>query len=376
MNDAELLRVRRLLDGTNPVPERVVEGSDERAAGRQALARIIADVPDPGSARIPGDVRAAARGGAGRYRTQRRVGLGAMAACILVAIGIVVNPAAPAAVATMPPPLRYDLVADGDIATAVGAAGAPVLTGLATVAAGRAEPPRAGELQYVRSERWTFVSVQGGDESGAAVVPSAVLTWVSPDGTLRRSTQSGEPLLLNGTFTVPRDGQAADGSTSDGIEQYGPGSSRAPGVEALASIGPDALRATLLERAGCVAPDQPAAPCLLDGVARIHDDAVVAGQVDAALWSLLAADPTIITLGHVTDRAGRDDVAVTTAVDVKAPVRTILLIDPVTAALVGVEQVLLSEDAGYGVAAPAVVGFVAFLEEAWVVDPVGLSRGT
>ncbi|HEX7804977.1 MAG TPA: hypothetical protein VF413_02325 [Cellulomonas sp.] len=376
MNDAELLRVRRLLDGTNPVPERVVEGSDARAAGRQALARIIATAPDPSSARIPGDVRAAARGGAGRYRVQRRIALGAMAACILVAIGIVVNPGAPAAVATMPPPLRYDLVADGDIATAVGAAAAPVLTGFSTVAAGRAEAPRTGELQYVRSERWTFVSVQGGDQSGAAVVPSAVLTWVSPDGSLRRLTQSGKPLLLNGTFTLPAEGQSADGAASDGIEQYGPGSSRAPDVAALASMEPDALRATLLERAGCVTPGQPIAPCLLDGVARIHDDAVVTGQVDAALWSLLAADPTIITLGHVADRAGRDDVAVTTAVDVKTPVRTILLIDPVTASLVGVEQVLLSEDAGYGVAAPAVIGFVAFLEEAWVVDPVGLSRGT
>ena len=103
---------------------------------------------------------------------------------------------------------------------------------------------------------------------------------------------------------------------------------------------------------------------------------MVDGQVDAVVWSLLAADPTIVTLGRVTDRAGRNDVAVTTAVDVKARVRTILLIDPVTGALAGVEQVLLSQDAGYGVAAPAVIGFVAFLEEAWVVDPVGLSRDT
>jgi hypothetical protein len=376
MNDAELLRVRRLLDGTNPVPERVVEGSHERAAGRRALARIVATAPDPASARIPGDVRAAARGGAARYRTQRRLALGAMAACVLVAIGIVVNPAAPAAVATMPPPLRYDLVANGDISSAVGDAAAPVLTRLATVAARRVEAPRTGDQQYVRSERWTFVSVQGGDESGAAVVPSAVLTWVAADGSLRRSTRSGQPLLLNGTFAVPPDGQSADGTRGDGIEQFGSGSSGAPGVAALASVGPDALRSTLLERAGCLAPDQPAAPCLLDAVARIHDDAVVAGPVDAAVWSVLAADPTIVTLGRVTDRAGRDAVALTTAVDVKAPVRTILLIDPGTAALVGVEQVLLSEDAGYGVAAPAVIGFVAFLEEAWVADPVGLSRGT
>jgi hypothetical protein len=376
MNDAELLRVRRLLDGTNPVPERVVEGSHERAAGRRALARIVATAPDAASARIPGDVRAAARGRAARYRTQRRIALGAMAACVLVAIGIVVNPAAPAAVATMPPPLRYDLVADGDISSAVGDAAAPVLTRLATVAAGRVEAPRSGDLQYVRSERWTFVSVQGGDESGAAVVPSAVLTWAASDGSLRRSTRSGEPLLLNGTFAVSPDGQSADGTRGDGIEQFGPGSSGAPGVAALASIGPDALRSTLLERAGCVTPNQPTAPCLLDAVARIHDDAVVAGKVDAAVWSVLAADPTIVTLGRVTDRAGRNAVALTTAVDVKAPVRTILLIDPGTAALVGVEQVLLSEDAGYGVAAPAVIGFVAFLEEAWVADPVGLSRGT
>jgi hypothetical protein len=376
MNDAELLRVRRLLGGTNPVPERVVEGSHERASGREALARIMATAPDPASARIHGDVRAAARGKAVAYRTQRRIALGALAACVLVAVGIVVNPAAPAAVATVPLPLRYDLVADGDISSAVGDVAAPVLTQLATVAAGRVEAPRTGDLQYVRSERWNLVSVQGGDESGAAVVPSAVLTWVAPDGSLRRSTRSGEPLLLNGTFTVPPDGQSADGTRGDGIEQYGPGSSGAPGVAALATVGPDALRATLLERAGCVAPDQPAAPCLLDGVARIHDDAVVDGQVDAVLWSLLAADPTIVTLGHVTDRAGRDDVALTTAVDVKTPVRTILLVDPATAALVGVEQVLLSEDAGYGVAAPAVIGFVAFLEDAWVTDPVGLARGT
>ena len=376
MNDTELLRVRRLLDGTNPVPERVVEGTHERAAGRRALARIIATAPHPASAPIPGDVRAAASGGAARHRTRRRIGLGAMAACILVAIGIVVNPAAPAAIATTPLPLRYDLVADGDIATAVGAPAAPVLSGLVTVASERVEAPRTGDLQYVRSERWSFVSVQGGDESGAAVVPSAVLTWVAPDGSLRRSTRSGEPLLLNGTFTLPPQEPSADGSLGVGIEQFGPGSSRASGVAALATVAPDALRATLLERAGCISPDQPAAPCVLDGVARIHDDAVVDGRVDAVVWSLLAADPTIVTLGRVTDRAGREDVAVTTAVDVKAPVRTILLIDPVTGALAGVEQVLLSQDAGYGVAAPAVIGFVAFLEEAWVVDPVGLSQRT
>jgi hypothetical protein len=203
-----------------------------------------------------------------------------------------------------------------------------------------------------------------------------VLSWVAPDGSLRRSTRSGEPLLLNGTFVVPPDGQAADGSRKNDIEQYGPGASGAPGVAGLATAGPDALRATLLERAGCVVPGRPVGSCLLDGVARLHDDAVVGGQVDAAVWSLLAADPTIVTLGRVTDRAGRDAVALTTAVDVKPPVRTILLVDPTTAALVGVEQVLLTEDAGYGVAAPAVIGFVAFLEEAWVADPVGLTRGT
>jgi len=374
MNDAELLRVRRLLDGTNPVPERVVEGSHERAAGQRALARIVATPPDAASARIPGDVRAAASGSAARYRNQRRIGIGAMAACLLVAIGIVVNPGAPAAVATVPPPLRYDLVADGDIATAVGAAAGPVLTGLATVAAERVEATRTGAVQYVRSERWTLVSVQGGDESGAAVVPSAVLTWVSPDGTLRRSSQTGRPLLLNGTFTLPPDGESAGGDLGVGVELFGPGSSRAPEVAVLATVGSDALRAALLERAGCVSPRQLVSPCLLDGVARIHDDAVVDGQVDAVVWSMLAADPTIVTLGHVTDRAGRDDVALTTALDVKAPVRTILLVDPTTGALAGVEQVLLSADAGYGVAPPAVIGFVAFVENAWVVDPVGLAR--
>ncbi|MGV8976904.1 MAG: hypothetical protein ACOH17_02570 [Cellulomonas sp.] len=374
MNDAEI--VRRLLDGTNPVPERVVRGADERTAGHLALARIVATAPDPASARIPGDVRAAASGGAARYRAQRRIGLSAMAACILVAIGIVVNPGSPAAIATTPLPLRYDLVADGDIATAAGAPAAPVLAGLATAASERVESPRTGDLQYVRSERWSLVVVQGGDEAGAAVVPSAVLTWVSPDGTLRRSTQSGEPLRLNGRFTLPPRDPSGDGSLGVGIEQFGPGSSGAPGVAALATVGSDALRAVLLERAGCVAPDQPVARCLLDGVARVHDDAVVDGRVDAAVWSLLAADPTIITLGRVTDRAGREDVAVTTAVDVTTPVRTILLIDPVTGALAGVEQVLLSQDAGYGVAAPAVIGFVAFLEEGWVADPVGLSRRT
>jgi hypothetical protein len=376
MNDAELLRVRRLLDGTNPVPERVVEGSHARGAGRRALALIVATAPDPASVRIPGAVRAAARGGAARYRTRRRAGLVAMAACVLVAIGIVVNPVAPPAVATMPPPLRYDLVADGDISSAVGDAAAPVLARLATAAAARVDAPRTGDLQYVRSERWTFVSVQGGDESGAAVVPSAVLTWAASDGSLHRSTRSGEPLLLNGTFDASPGQGSADGTGADGIEDFGPGSSGAPGVAALASIGPDPLRSTLLERAGCATSDEPAAACLLDAVARIHDDAVVPGQVDAAVWSVLAAEPTIVTLGRVTDRAGRDAVALTTAVDVKVPVRTVLLVDPGTAALVGVEQVLLSEDAGYGVAAPAVIGFVAFLEEAWVAGPVGLSRGT
>ncbi|MGW6129465.1 hypothetical protein ACWFNE_05505 [Cellulomonas sp. NPDC055163] len=362
MNEHEVQKVRVLLGRTNPVPERVLDRAHERPAARDAFDRIVRTRPDPARRPLPREVRARAGGARGGLPLRVAVGVAAVTA---LAVGVLADPlGTPRAVADTPPLLSYGLVVDTELAEATGDEAAPVLAAFADAARARVEPPRTGDVQYVHVARWTFEGTTDAGGTWSAVVPGTVDTWVRPDGSLRSVERSGEPLEVGGR--LPQGG-AAPGPPEE--QTFGPGASDAPTLDALAGLAPDVLRERLLDGTVCAArestPDETAV-CLLEGTARVQERAVVSGAVDGAIWSALAGEERLVTLGAVLDRAGRRTVAITVGPQVGAPVRPILLVDPADGALVGVERVLVDESAGYGVPAPAVVGFDAYLTRAWV----------
>jgi hypothetical protein len=93
---------------------------------------------------------------------------------------------------------------------------------------------------------------------------------------------------------------------------------------------------------------------------------LVPGTVDAVVWSMLASEPDLVTLGAVTDRVDRSAVAFTASPALGLGVRWVLLLDPRTGELLGAEKIVLSDTEGYEVPVPAVVAFTAYRVSVWV----------
>lgn len=377
--EPEVDRVRGLLAGTNPVPERVLADAQHRPVARAALARILLTPRDPASVDprllpvpVVDPVLPSARqrgprpdGGPSRRRPRRTsflAGAAAVAATLLVATTAVLAPwHSGDAVAATPPLLEFDLVVDRDFVRATGRPAAPSLYALAQTAAARAEPAQDGEREYLSADRWTYAGTFDAADPDVEVVASRTETWVSPDGSLVRSTRAGLPVRVDGRLG------ADDTALTDAVatsESFGAGSAALPRASELAALPADELRAALLAETTCgVVPE---AACLLEAVARLHDTMLVPGTVDAAVWSLLATEPDLVTLGAVTDRVDRTAIAFTASPALGLGVRWVLLLDPRTGALLGAEKIVLSDTEGYGVPVPAVVAFTAYRTSAWV----------
>ncbi|WP_448058992.1 hypothetical protein [Cellulomonas hominis] len=352
-------RVRELLAGTNPVPPQMLQGADLLPEGRRALQAILDSHRDP-TLEVPGIVDQAYR------RTRRRYSVLAVAAAasVVLALTAVVQPwgPTPGAVADTPPLLRYDLTAVSGFADAVGDEAGPLLGTLASAALTRTDPPRTGDIQYVRSVGWALRLAVEPTGTSASLRPNSIDTWTRPDRSVSRVTSTGKPLALDGTVQVAQDAPVVVGQPER--ETFRPNAQRRATPASLQGLTGQDLLDELATGTACL--DGPVtAVCLLDGVSLLHQDTIIPGSVDAAVWAALADAPDLVSLGRVTDRLGRAAVAVTVASDVQVPVRHVLLIDPATGALTGSEDIVLSDDPAFGVTPPAVIGFQAIVSAAW-----------
>jgi hypothetical protein len=354
MDEVEL--ARHLLAGTNPVPARALAGAADRPQARALRDRVLRTQRDPS---VPLGPR--------RRRVPRRVRMTLLvAACVAVlAAGVVVaspwGPTTPAVAAT-PPILDFGLVGHTPFGEAKGIPAASALLRLADGASARTADARSGSVAYVRTDNWFFSATVAASGSSSAVRPSTVETWTAPDGASIRRERSGAPLLLEGALP-PDTGIGAVVTAS-----FPAGTEVRPLADDLARAGQPGLRAALLTAAGCSAPDRSDSTCLLQGAAMLHDQQVVPPAVDSGLWRMLAAERDLVTLGDVVDRAGRPAVAITTSLDAAAPVRCVLLVDPLTGTLLGTELIAMSSDSGYVVTVPAVVGFTAYMASGWATS--------
>ncbi len=351
---------RRLLAGTNPVPAQALDGVADRPQAVALRRRLLATRRDPA---LPlGPLLRGGRRRADRYR--RRAGAALVAVVLTVAVVVVASPwsTPDTASAETPPILSYGLVGATPFGKAEGKPAEATLRRLARVAAARPAAPHPGDIAYVRTDNWFFTASMDGKTRAVGIRPVASETWTAPDGSGVRHDRTSPPLRLEGWLPPGDPTGTVESTTLPAGTQIQP-----TAAQLAAAAGPGGVRAALIDGIGCV-PGSSEADCLLQDIPQVHNQQVVPGVVDSEMWQMLAAEKGVVTLGAVTDRAGRPAIAITTSLELVAPVRCVLLIDPSDGALLGFEQVAMDPKAGYVLDVPAVVGFTAYLASGWATS--------
>ncbi len=346
----EIEALRRLLHEHDVVDQRHPESAPITAADSTRLARsITAAHPAPQA----------------RTRAPRRAltTLGAIAACVALAIAVVVGVVrAPVSeAATTPRMLDYSL---SDPRTPL--SDAPAATdALATVAqAARHSNDLAGtgDVQYVASYGW-YLSIEH-DTTGTTsqIFPTFTRSWLTADGSATVTQSRGSALDADGRASP-------DAPTGIGGTDVLPVGALDAGLAARLAATTDeaALQTALLELSTGLSCDQDArwhAQCLVEAVLQVHNQYVVPPTLAARLWDLLGHERAIRDLGTTTDRLGRPAVAVALPSDPDDTIRStvnVLLISPDTGQLTGTETITLSDTVS-PVTEPTVTSFTAWTD--------------
>jgi hypothetical protein len=122
---------------------------------------------------------------------------------------------------------------------------------------------------------------------------------------------------------------------------------------------PDALREVLLAHDGGEVPEHVVLFVALQELVAVQQ---LEPQLLATFYRMLAAEPQLRSFGHVTDRAGRDGVALGFDSDYSGlPARYQLIIDPETGTPLGSEEILTTDPGKLNVTVPAVIGYATYL---------------
>jgi hypothetical protein len=339
--------VREAVDAVNPVPAgRPDAPLDLRA--REDLAHILATPRDLAPAAGPAAAGApAARRAAGRR--PGRLGLAvALATVVAVALSVAAlgpdlgrdRPAGGAYAAT-PPVLAY---------TPAGQDAAAALRRIADRTATLPDTTGDGRYALVETRSWNlFTRVEGGERVTSAVVESRTSTWTADDGSGR----------VMDVYRVPGKGPHVEDDTRRAGE--------------LALMWPlrslpadDAALARELERNHPVE-NGPAER--LVAVADAYRQMPLAPDVRAAVLRYLATTPGLTLTGRVTDRAGREGIAVSVESDYSGlPTRYTLIFDPDDGRLLGTEDMLTTTAGKLGVRVPSVISYTVFLDGSRYTD--------
>ncbi|OXS36934.1 CU044_5270 family protein [Streptomyces sp. XY006] len=313
--------------------ERLLTGADERAAGREGEERkrwsgrpVVPSLLGPGRLRLAW-------------------GLLATALVAALTLGLLLSgPSAPPAVAA-PRPLVIE----------TGSAPVPLdrLAERAAALAGAHGAPRLRKGTHVRS--W---SLGMSDDAPPVTLPEERLVRWRPDGSRTELVVATDPRypgrpVLSDADGVPRlvgDGHVLHDRT------YPPSWSGAP-PQSPPPRTPDRLRAYLTQAQYTGTPLT--TPQLLDAVATLLDHWTLGARESAALARLLAGTEGLRPAGRVTDRLGRRGQAYVT--DDAYGVRRMLIMDPATGAVLGLESTLTAPDPRYGVDKGAVMAYSAWM---------------
>ncbi len=308
--------------------------------------------------------------GRARPGTNRRRVLLAAAAAIVVAIGggaYALLHSAPATAAETPAMLTYSAASPESVDSAPPAA--DVLTSAARSAATAPASHATGEVQYVATYGWSLsVQVDSTSPVQVAIYPTFTQWSLPPDGAVRVAESRSAPLGLDGRLTADVE-NAPDEVTSESS----PVGTIDPDVARHLSGDPATLRTQLLDTQAGLPCDQDArwqAECLVRAVQMLDDQYVVAPQIASAMWSVLADESALHSLGTTIDRLGRPADAVALPPEPGQPSEAVLvlLLSESTGAYLGTETVTLVNPA-LEIDQPTVTEFGMLSTAQWVELP-------
>ena len=286
------------------------------------------------------------------------------AAVIAGVIGLLVNPwHQGSAEADTPPVLDYEFASARNIAYAPGEDAASTLMELASTAHKQPSVPQDGPHQLVVTDNW-FIALD--DSRDAQLIPKQRELWLRSDGSRQAREVSGRPLAPDGRGLRASKTSRPSGAS---VETY-----PAEGLDAqyISKLGTstETVRTALLDRGECedrdVGPVR--ASCLFQEIVSLHDQYVVPPDTAAAFWRVLAAEPTMRSLGAVKDRAGRQGIGIS-FIPIDAPqFRRVLIISPQNGQLLGTEDILIKSDPNVDLRTPAIYGFTAILSAQYTHD--------
>jgi hypothetical protein len=211
-----------------------------------------------------------------------------------------------------------------------------------------------GPVTFVRTRAWALDMASSRDEAVTAVVPYEQELWRGPDKSALVRRTWLPPQFAN--ERARRDWERTVGQTPDGAEEvarYGPGE--------RPTVTPEPPSGDLAELTSQLYSHQPranGAKSAIRAVADIYRDWVLPAPVRAQVLRFLAAEAELRYRGRVTDRAGREGVAVT--VDSNGET-DMLIIDPRTGAVLAYENIITSSGR-LPVEVPAVFSYVLILD--------------
>ena len=338
---AEELRRALIAAGVKPHDLTPLPGQQERS--QAALAGIL-------NARGSEPVRV---NRAGSRRWLRRAA-GLVAAAVLASIVTVWTGHAPQpAQAATPPLLAFSNQERGRI-PAVGEDAAPMFQVLAAEAARQPEPSDQPVQHVVLSSWWSSSGESADGQVHSLLEPVDRESFYEPDGTMRAIERRGAPL--------DREGDIRQSDTTGAVLSDETFVSSDPGPHFADSLptDPEALRTELLSRQDPGTCRDVSGACLIGDVVGLFHKYVVPSALTAALWRVLATDPTITYLGPVRDRLGRPAEAFSTPGEDGVSQR-LLLIAPGTGAYLGEEVVLIAPSPSFDFQPPAVTSFSALV---------------
>ena len=340
-----------------PIPERYADDEEEAERVRQRVLARGRTTSQTTSHR-----RKAARSGSRR----RRMMLATVAAVLIVLGGgaQAIVRSAPASAAEAPAMLRYSVASPESIDSAPPAAATLKTAARATFTG--PPPVGVGEVQYVAKYGWSpNVRVEADRSLSVAIYPTRTQWWSMRDGAVRVDETRGNPLGLDGHLTAD-----AKDAPSPVTSETNPAGTIDPDLAGRLSTNPAALRAELLDTQAGLPCDQDArwqAECLVRAVQMVYDEYVVTPKLASAMWSVLAGESALRSLGATVDRLGRPARTVALPPEPGQPSEQVivLLISESTGAYLGTEIVTL-HDAALGISKPTVTAFSELSAARWV----------
>lgn len=290
-----------------------------------------------------------------RIRNIARGGLLVAVAAVVALVLVVAQPrhVTPPLHAATPPLLKIDGADPGTI-PASGAPAKQVLERLGELA-GQQHPSPDLPVQHLTIAAW-WASVgeePGGDVKGQLESVERD-SYFQSDGTMRVIERRGPVLDSKGRVSPPFDSETL---TDESFVSEDPGPSYADQLP----VDLTALRAKLDKAHDPTVCESASGACLMNDMIDLFHNYVVSPALMSALWSLLAADPTVTYLGQVRDRLDRSADAFTTAGE-DGMSQKLLLISPTTGAYLGEEVVLTKRSEAYPFSPPAVISFSALVD--------------